>query len=388
MISVSAFQQLQLMTKNTPFKMSCQATHSESPRSRSLPAISSSCHSVHRVLAPGHDKHDEITTLVSWVSCCPVSRASSLGRNLPSSTAPASCAATQLVARHCLFWSPPCGAVRGQGLRHITKNTMFFDFLFLLLVVFIFLFFPSSFECSITIVQLFKESKNAWCIGACVWHFNRAIFEQHVQLSRLESASSPGGLSLNSTTVRLTLSGRQFSPHVPVFRWCLGVPGELSHVLVCCLGYIWYMDHGYIYIYGYMRTCAVGKSSPRNVQFSSLPCSHFPLCHVLIKSQSCSSHVVVICRPLSNHVLIMSFKCRPFSSKGFWCKPFFGAKSSVAKACYSSPMCCELLSVKGKGFRAKAFCCKRFLLQKFFSCKRFDSCVAKGIWCEGFVIKK
>ena len=134
----------------------------------------------------------------------------------------------------------------------------------------------------------------------------------------------------------------------------------------------WIMD-----IYGYMRTGAVGKSSPRNVQFSSLPCSHFPLSHVLIKSQSCSSHVVVICRPLSNHVLIMSFKCRPCSSKDFWCKPFFGAKSSVAKACYSSPMCCKLLSVKGKGFRAKTFCCKRF-----------DSCVAKGIWCEGFVIKK
>ena len=177
-------------------------------------------------------------------------------------------------------------------------------------------------------------------------------------------------------------------PGVPVVSWC-------ARWVESCVGLLLgiHLVHGswiyiYIYIYGYMRTCAVGKSSPRNVQFSSLPCSHFPLCHVLIKSQSCSSHVVVICRPLSNHVLIMSFKCRPFSSKGFWCKPCFGAKSSVAKACYSSPMCCELLSVKGKGFRAKAFCCKRFLLQKFFSCKRFDSCVAKGIWCEGFVIKK
>ena len=203
-----------------------------------------------------------------------------------------------------------------------------------------------------------------WLFGISTEQSLNTLFQQHVQLSRLESASSPGGLSLNSTTVRLTLSGRQFSPHVPVFRWCLGVPGELSHVLVCSpamsLGYIWYMDHGYIY--GYMRTGAVGKSSPRNVQFSSLPCSHFPLSHVLIKSQSCSSHVVVICRPLSNHVLIMSFKCRPCSSKDFWCKPFFGAKSSVAKACYSSPMCCKLLSVKGKGFRAKLFAAKGLIL--------------------------
>lgn len=230
------------------------------------------------------------------------------------------------------FLVPSLRGCEGAGPKTYYKKYNVFDFLFLLLVVFIFLFFPSSFECSITIVQLFKESKNAWCMCLAVWHFNRAIFEQHVQLSRLESASSPGGLSLNSTTVRLTLSGRQFSPHVPVFRWCLGVPGELSHVLVCCLGYIWYMDHGYIYIYGYMRTGAVGKSSPRNVQFSSLPCSHFPLCHVLIKSQSCSSHVVVICRPLSNHVLIMSFKCRPFSSKGFWCKPFFWCKVFSGKS--------------------------------------------------------
>ena len=138
MISVSAFQQLQLMTKNTPFKMSRQATHSESPRSRSLPAISSSCHSVHRVLAPGHDKHDEITTLVSWVSCRPVFRASSLGRNLPSSTAPASCAATQLVARHCLFWSPPLRGCEGAGPKTYYKKYNVFDFLFLLLVVFIF----------------------------------------------------------------------------------------------------------------------------------------------------------------------------------------------------------------------------------------------------------
>ena len=126
MISVSAFQQLQLMTKNTPFKMSRQATHSESPRSRSLPAISSSCRSVHRVLAPGHDKqHDEITTLVSWVSCCPVFPASSLGRNLPSSTAPASCAAC-CETFSFLVQPPPCVFfLGGQGLRHITKNTMF-----------------------------------------------------------------------------------------------------------------------------------------------------------------------------------------------------------------------------------------------------------------------
>lgn len=147
------------------------------------------------------------------------------------------------------FLVPSLRGCEGAGPKTYYKKYNVFDFLFLLLVVFIFLFFPSSFECSITIVQLFKESKNAWCMCLAVWHFNRAIFEQHVQLSRLESASSPGGLSLNSTTVRLTLSGRQFSPHVPVFRWCLGVPGELSHVLVCCLGYIWYMDHGYIYIY-------------------------------------------------------------------------------------------------------------------------------------------
>ena len=134
-------------------------------------------------------------------------------------------------------------------------------------------------------------SKSPNMHGACclaVWHFNRAIFEhlfqQHVQLSRLESASSPGGLSLNSTTVRLTLSGRQFSPHVPVFRWCLGVPGELSHVLVCSpatsLGYIWYMDHGYIYgLYedgcrGQIFTEECPVLVPAMFSFSSQSCSH------------------------------------------------------------------------------------------------------------------
>lgn len=209
------------------------------------------------------------------------------------------------------FLVPSLRGCEGAGPKTYYKKYNVFDFLFLLLVVFIFLFFPSSFECSITIVQLFKESKNAWCMCLAVWHFNRAIFEQHVQLSRLESASSPGGLSLNSTTVRLTLSGRQFSPHVPVFRWCLGVPGELSHVLVCCLGYIWYMDHGYIYIYiwiyedgcrGQIFTEECPVLVPAMFSFSSLSCSH----QVPVMFQSCCGYLSATFESCFNHVLQMS----------------------------------------------------------------------------------
>lgn len=207
------------------------------------------------------------------------------------------------------FLVPSLRGCEGAGPKTYYKKYNVFDFLFLLLVVFIFLFFPSSFECSITIVQLFKESKNAWCMCLAVWHFNRAIFEQHVQLSRLESASSPGGLSLNSTTVRLTLSGRQFSPHVPVFRWCLGVPGELSHVLVCCLGYIWYMDHGYIYIWIYEDGCRGQIFTeecpvlvPAMFSFSSLSCSH----QVPVMFQSCCGYLSATFESCFNHVLQMS----------------------------------------------------------------------------------